>query len=45
MYTKWVDLVAISNKLKKDLQDTLKQKEFLEQRNYEFTAQVKDIIE
>lgn len=45
MYTKWDDLVVLSNKLKKYLQDTLKQKEFLEQRKYELTAQVKDFIE
>lgn len=43
MYAKWIDLVAISNTLKKDFQDALKQKEALEQRNYELITQVKDV--
>lgn len=39
MYTKWIDLVAIGNTLKKDLQNALKQKEVLEQRNQDLIGQ------
>lgn len=45
MYAKWVKLLEINKAFKKDLQDVPKQKESLEQRNYEFIAQVKDVTE
>lgn len=41
MYNKWIELAEINKMLSKDLQYVQKQKESLEQRNYELMAQVK----
>lgn len=45
MYTKLIELVEVNKVLITDLQNVQKQKESLEQRNYELMTQVKDVTE